>query len=232
MDWILSNIAVSIWTVDLDLLARVVTFRTGRKTVKMKTWNSKRFKSGLSWALVDKDDKMSVGKWILETTHPHKHVQIPEDHLLLEKVSESKRLSCHACHQEVSGCEGIHPQGSYSGWKAWKMGRRFPVREKSGNFVVWKSGNHAPCFWYLEQMSSEVQNKDVSFSTKSTDVPQNIKKFLYFVFFPHFNISAIFRTCNFRLTGGVRFLSGNLVHQLLIEVKLSINVLLLHDAQK
>ena len=25
-------------------------------------------------------------------------------------------------------------QGSHSGWKTWKMGRHFPVREKSGNF--------------------------------------------------------------------------------------------------
>ena len=25
-------------------------------------------------------------------------------------------------------------QGSHSDWKTWKMGRHFPVREKSGNF--------------------------------------------------------------------------------------------------
>ena len=31
---------------------------------------------------VHKHVKMSVGKWILETTHPHKHVQIPEDDFL------------------------------------------------------------------------------------------------------------------------------------------------------
>ena len=35
--------------------------------------------SGLSLALVHKHVQMSVGKWILETTHPHRHVQIPED---------------------------------------------------------------------------------------------------------------------------------------------------------
>ena len=36
-------------------------------------------KAGLSLALVHKHVKMSVGKWIMETTCPHKHVQIPED---------------------------------------------------------------------------------------------------------------------------------------------------------
>ena len=29
--------------------------------------------------LVHKHVKISVGKWIMETTRPHKHVQIPED---------------------------------------------------------------------------------------------------------------------------------------------------------
>ena len=32
--------------------------------------------------LVHKHVKMSVGKWILETTRPHKHVQIPKDDFL------------------------------------------------------------------------------------------------------------------------------------------------------
>ena len=32
--------------------------------------------------LVHKHVKMSVGKWILETTRPHKHVQIAEDDFL------------------------------------------------------------------------------------------------------------------------------------------------------
>ena len=27
-------------------------------------------------------------------------------------------------------------QGSYSDWKTWKMGRHFPVGEKSENFVI------------------------------------------------------------------------------------------------
>ena len=31
--------------------------------------------------LVHKHVKMSVGKWILETTHPQKHVHIPEDQI-------------------------------------------------------------------------------------------------------------------------------------------------------
>ena len=38
------------------------------------------FSAGLSLALVHKHAKLSVGKWILETTHPQKHVHIPEDH--------------------------------------------------------------------------------------------------------------------------------------------------------
>ena len=33
--------------------------------------------------LVHKHVKMRVGKWILETTPPHKHVQIPEDKMFL-----------------------------------------------------------------------------------------------------------------------------------------------------
>ena len=39
--------------------------------------------SGLSLALVHKHVKMSVGKWIMETTCPHKHVQILEDQIFL-----------------------------------------------------------------------------------------------------------------------------------------------------
>ena len=31
--------------------------------------------------LIHKHVKMSVGKWIMETTHPHKYVNIPGDHI-------------------------------------------------------------------------------------------------------------------------------------------------------
>ena len=41
------------------------------------------YNSGLSLALVHKHVKVSVGKWIMETTRPHKHVQIPEDQFFL-----------------------------------------------------------------------------------------------------------------------------------------------------
>ena len=40
--------------------------------------------SGLLLALVHKHVKMSVGKWIMETTHPHKHVQIPDDQIVFD----------------------------------------------------------------------------------------------------------------------------------------------------
>ena len=35
--------------------------------------------TGLSLALVQKHVKISVDEWIMETTRPHKHVQIPEN---------------------------------------------------------------------------------------------------------------------------------------------------------
>ena len=38
------------------------------------------FSEGLSLALIHKHAKLNVGKWILETTRPQKHVHIPDDH--------------------------------------------------------------------------------------------------------------------------------------------------------
>ena len=53
--------------------------------------------SGLSLALVHKHVKMSVGKWILETTCPHKHVLIPDDDFynlaLLAMILKSLNIS-------------------------------------------------------------------------------------------------------------------------------------------
>ena len=36
--------------------------------------------------LIHKHVKMSVGKWIVETTRPHKHVHIPEDQIFLTSL--------------------------------------------------------------------------------------------------------------------------------------------------
>ena len=130
---------------------------------------------------------------------------------ILEKLSGSKELSCHAGHQKVGRC---------------------CTTGESGESQVMKyasEGMHGG-FWNPEQMTPEVQNKNASGPTKKNWCPP--KKDFYILCFLRLNTSAIFRTCNFRLTGGVGHLSGNLAHQLLIEVKLSINALPLHGEQK
>ena len=43
-------------------------------------------------------------------------------------------LSCQYFLVTVNEEKNIYGQGSHSDWKTWKMGRHFPVREKSGNF--------------------------------------------------------------------------------------------------
>ena len=51
-------------------------------TFNIRISNKNLTVSGLSLALVHKHVKINVGKWILETTHPYKHVQISEDDFL------------------------------------------------------------------------------------------------------------------------------------------------------
>ena len=49
--------------------------------------------AGLSLALVHKHVKISVDEWILETTCPHKHAQIPEDQIFFSLASLSMIVS-------------------------------------------------------------------------------------------------------------------------------------------
>ena len=63
----------------------------GGGVIRSKVWYQKATNflllwvrlAGLSLALVHKHVKMSVGKWIMETTRPHKHVQIPPNQFFL-----------------------------------------------------------------------------------------------------------------------------------------------------
>ena len=46
----------------------------------------------------------------------------------------SPGMSSEKCWFPVESAEARAGQGSHSDWKPGKMGRHFPVREKSGNF--------------------------------------------------------------------------------------------------
>ena len=49
-----------------------------------------------------------------------------------------------------------HQQGSHSDWKTWKMGRHFPVREKSGNFEqTGKVRENHTKYWKNEKISDK-----------------------------------------------------------------------------
>ena len=72
-----------------------------------------------------------------------------------------QKLGCHACHQEVSRCH---------------------TRDESEECIAhrWESRQlrDPPWLWNWEQMSLEVQNRDISSPSKPTHVLQKLKKYI------------------------------------------------------
>ena len=74
---------------------------------------------------------------------------------IFNKLEKSGKITQNTESQGISGkCYLL--QGSHSDWKTWKMGRHFPVREKSGNFEqIGKVRENDTKYWKIQEISEK-----------------------------------------------------------------------------